>query len=202
MTTLRSVLLLGAIAAALALTGLYRISRTSAKPEEYDVRWTATRPLPGNHQLVAGDLGYPAEPMAAARLLLDDTSAAGMHLIGAAKRGDMLGKERISPRPHVQTSIPSSQVYFYVLKEDITPVGGWTEGASVIPCYKTPGTGTGNEKERTVCIHTPLPILAIHKSTASAEASWLALEIPNELRCTFAAFALADKRLLMQVKPN
>jgi hypothetical protein len=125
-----------------------------------------------------------------------------MHLNGPANPGDRLDRERIARRPNLLTSSPKSHVYFYVLKEEATPVGGWTEGAAVIPCYKPepkPGEKSG---PHSVCIHTPIPILAIHKSTAAGDASWLALEIPEKLRCTFADFALAEKRLLLQINRN
>jgi len=192
---MRSALVIAGVLAALLVAGFYRIQTTTADPQGYKAKWIATRALRKNHQIVPGDLAYPAEGLAAGRLLLQDNSAEGMHLQAPVLQGESLTPDAIAIKPNLAPGL-SSQTYFYVLTEDATPVGGWTEGAAVIPCYKLPD----KPKDRPVCIHTPLPILAVHKSTATGDASWLALEIPEKLRCTFAEFALADKRLLMQVK--
>jgi hypothetical protein len=86
-----------------------------------------------------------------------------------------------------------------VVKEDATPIGGWTEDSFVIPCFLKQPAKTGAAPPAASCLHTSLRILAIHKSRAAGEASWLALEIPEKMRCSFAEFALADKRILYQV---
>jgi hypothetical protein len=72
----------------------------------------------------------------------------------------------------------------------------------VIPCYAKTDDNHNPPRTRTICIHTPLQILAVHTSHASSEASWLAIGVPTNLRCTFAEFALADKRLLFQISPK
>jgi hypothetical protein len=185
---------------ALFVFGLYRVFHATQAPAGYTVTWKAERPLPSNHQIRPGDLSYPQEALAAARILLRDETSNGMHLAAPARQpGQAIRAAEISPRPELKTHAPDSQTYFYVLKEDTTPAGGWTEGASVIPCYqKTVGKGD-SAKDKTVCIHTPLPILAIHTGATSTEASWLALEVPANLRCSFAEFAMADKRVLFQI---
>jgi hypothetical protein len=119
-----------------------------------------------------------------------------------APQSGSIGPNDISPRPNLTTQSPEEQIYFYVLKEDVTPVGGWTEGASVIPCYAKTDDNHNPPRTRTICIHTPLQILAVHTAYASGEASWLAIGVPTNLRCTFAEFALADKRLLFQISPK
>lgn len=161
----------------------------------------ATHPIGPNHQSQPDDLHIPSGPDAALRLLLNDQHLAGNHLQGGARKtGDVLSDSDLEERPDLSSAAKGSQIYFYVVKEDALPIGGWTEGASVIPCFlKTAAAAKPSTKQETKCIHMPLRILAIHKSRATGEASWLALEVPDKLRCTFAEFALADKRTLYQV---
>jgi hypothetical protein len=169
---------------ALFVFGLYRVFHATQAPAGYTVTWKAERPLPSNHQIRPGDLSYPQEALAAARILLRDETSNGMHLAAPARQpGQAIRAAEISPRPELKTHAPDSQTYFYVLKEDTTPAGGKGDSA----------------KDKTVCIHTPLPILAIHTGATSTEASWLALEVPANLRCSFAEFAMADKRVLFQI---
>jgi len=197
---MRSVILSALVFVALFGFGLYRVFQASPLSPGYTVTWKAEHSLPSNHQIRPGDLAYPEEPLAAARILLRDESANGMHLAASAVQpGQAIPAEDISPRPVLKTHVPDSQIYFYVLKEDTTPAGGWTEGASVIPCYQKTVGKADSAKDKTVCIHTPLSILAIHTGATSSEASWLALEVPANLRCTFAEFAMADKRVLFQI---
>jgi hypothetical protein len=132
--------------------------------------------------------------------LLNDQRLQGSHFQTAARKpGDVVSDADLAERPDLSGAATGSQVYFYVVKEDATPIGGWTENAFVIPCFlKAPAKPTATKQVAT-CIHKPIRILAIHKSRATGEASWLALEIPEKLRCSFAEFALADKRILYQV---
>jgi hypothetical protein len=179
--------------------GAFLVSRAKETGTEYKNFWLAAHPIGPNHQSRPDDLHIPSGPAAALRLLLDDQHLAGNHLQGGARKtGDVLSDLDLEERPDLSSAAKGSQIYFYVVKEDATPIGGWTESASVIPCYLK-AAGKPAARPVTTCIHTPLRILAIHKSRATGEASWLALEIPEKLRCTFAEFALAKKRILYQV---
>ena len=111
----------------------------------------------------------------------------------------MLSDADLAERPDLSGVAKGAHIYFYVVKEDTTPIGGWTENAFVIPCFVKASTKPAATPRVVSCIHTPIRILAIHKSRASVEASWLALEIPEKLRCIFTEFALADQHILYQV---
>jgi hypothetical protein len=179
--------------------GLYFVATSRHTPHEYRNSWKIARPIGLNHQSEPEDLHIIPGLDAALRLLVNDQRLQGNHLHGSARKpGDVVSDANLAERPDLSGAARGAEVYFYVVKEDTTPIGGWTENAFVIPCFlkasNKPTTPPG-----TSCIHTPIRILAIHKSRASSEASWLALEIPEKLRCTFAEFALADKRILYQV---
>jgi hypothetical protein len=181
--------------------GFYYTNHRSNAPEGYRTGWIAARSLPANHQIVEGDLSYPKEWIAAGRLLLQDRTALAQHLIsGPHKTGMPLNVDQLSGQPDLTPHTAGGHVYFYVLKEDVTPAGGWTEGASVVPCYRDPPSG----KEKTgpaKCLHVNLAILAVHRSSKPEQASWLAIEVPGSIRCKFASFALAEHRFIYQVKP-
>jgi hypothetical protein len=182
--------------------GLWGVRRNSSVSTDYHLNWIAARQLPAYHQMQPGDLLYPHEWLAAGRLLLRDESFRGKHLRSKGYNpGNSIYYDEISQRPELKSHLPNSQIYFYVLKEDTTPTEGWTEGTAVIPCYKKTAKSQP-ASEHTVCIHTPLSILAIHTATAPNEVSWLAIEVPEKLRCTFAEFALAERRLLFQIDPS
>lgn len=197
---MRSLILVGVPLSLVLLIAAFRVAGRAESSARYEIGWIATRPLMRNHQIRRGDLAYPGEWLAAARLLLRDESMEGRHVTAEIPRsGERVGASEVSLRPNLTTHSPDAQVYFYVLKEDATPVGGWTEGASVIPCYSKTEDERKTSKVRIVCIHSPLPILAVHASGSTGDASWLAIEVPGALRCKFAEFALAEKRLLFQV---
>jgi hypothetical protein len=192
---MRSLAIIGGPFIFLFAFGFYHVRRTERGPTGYVFTWLATRSLSINHQILPGDLSHPREWLAAGRLLLRDETVEGMHLMAAAhQRGDEIRADEMSQRPKLVPHSRDTQVYFYVLKQDSAPAEGWTEGASVIPCYQKLAGKPETAKQKTVCIHTPLPILAIHTAKAPSEASWLALEVPASQRCTFADFALAEKR--------
>jgi hypothetical protein len=182
--------------------GLYRVATVRPKEGEYSAKWVASRAFAANHQVQQDDLRVPGGIDAVVRLLLEDESLNGAHVKGAAHpAGAVLRDADFDRRPDLSKPMPHAQIYFYVTKEDSTPIGGWTEGASIVPCYlKTEGKAPAT-KQRAICIHTPLRILAIHKAQNTNEASWLAIEVPEKFRCTFAEFAMADKRTLYQVNP-
>jgi hypothetical protein len=180
--------------------GLYFVASSNHVPREYHNYWEVARPIALNHQSQSDDLRTPAGIAAALRLLLNDQRLQGNHLQGTARKpGDVISDQDLAERPDLSGAAKTSQIYFYVLKEDATPIGGWTENAFVIPCFLKNSAKPPATKQVTSCIHTPIRILAIHKSRVSSESSWLALEIPEKLRCTFAEFALADKRMIYQV---
>jgi hypothetical protein len=192
--------ILGALTFAVPLAiGAIIVSKAKETGTEYRNSWLAAHALGPNHQSQPDDLHIPFGPAAALRLLLNDQHLAGNHLQGGARKtGDVLSDSDLEERPDLSNAAKGSQIYFYVVKEDAIPIGGWTESATVIPCYLKAAAKPA-AKPVTTCIHTPLRILAIHKSRATGEASWLALEIPEKLRCTFAEFALAEKRILYQI---
>lgn len=178
--------------------GALLVSRTDKTATKYQNSWLASRPIGPNHQSQPDDIHVPPGPFAALRLLLDDQRLQGDHLQGVAREpGAEIRNSDLAERPDLSGAAKNSQIYFYVIKEDAMPIGGWTENASVIPCFLKTSTKP-SEKPVTTCIHSTLRILAIHKARVTTEASWLALEIPEKLRCTFAEFALADKRFLYQ----
>jgi hypothetical protein len=179
--------------------GAHFVPHSEKTGTEYGNSWLAARAIGPNHQTQPDDLHIPSGPSAALRLLLNDQRVQGNHLQGPARKSDdKLLDSDFAERPDLSSAAKGSQIYFYVVKEDAAPIGGWTENASVIPCFLRAAVKPATKQE-TKCIHAPLRILAIHKSRATGEASWLALEIPEKLRCTFAEFALADKRILYQV---
>jgi hypothetical protein len=179
--------------------GAYFVRQSRETGTEYRNSWIAARPIGPNHQSQPDDLKIPSGPLAALRLLLNDQRLQGNHLQGPARKlGDVLSDSDLAERPDLSSAAKGSQIYFYVVKEDAVPIGGWSENASVIPCFLVAAVKPATKQE-TKCIHVPLRIIAIHKSRATREASWLALEIPEKLRCIFAEFALADKRILYQV---
>ena len=177
----------------------WRVSGRTRPEGHYHPRWIAMRRLELNHQITEGDLGYPNEWFAAARSLLQDRTADGQHLVtGARDRGESVTLEDLSPRPNLIPRSENGQIYFYVLKEDRAPAGGWSEGVAAIPCYENPSKKQ-RPTARPVCIHRPLTVVAVHRSTRAGEGSWLALDVPADLRCTFAEFATAEKRFLYQL---
>jgi hypothetical protein len=179
--------------------GAYFVWQSKETVTEFRNSWLAARPIGPNHQSQPDDLHIPSGPSAALRLLLNDQRLQGNHLQGPARKvGDVLSDSDLAERPDLSSAAKGSQIYFYVVKEDAAPIVGWTDNASVIPCFLKAAVKPATKQE-TKCIHTPLRIIAIHKSRVTGEASWLALEIPEKLRCTFAEFALADKRILYQV---
>jgi hypothetical protein len=196
---MRNLILVAAPFLVLCAAGLLRILTHPVSAAEYSPDWTVTRSIAPNHQLQPDDLAIPGSFAATLRLLLDDRSFSGAHLQGRARRqGESVGFSDFDRRPDLSAAA-HAQVYFYVSKEDSTPIGGWTEGASVIPCFfRTAQRGTP-PKQAPACINTPLRILAIHKAQASSESSWLAIEVPASLQCAFVEFALAEKRILYQV---
>jgi hypothetical protein len=180
--------------------GFYYTHNRDKAPEGYRAVWIAARPLPANHQIVEGDLSYPKEWIAASRLLLQDHAALSQHLTtGPHNAGTPVNVDELSGQPDLTPHAPGGHVYFYVLKEDATPAGGWTEGASIVPCYRD--ESSGKEKAGPAkCLHVKLPILAVHRPRKAEQASWLAIEVPESIRRKFAGFALAEHRFIYQVK--
>lgn len=180
--------------------GFFYTSHRNNAPDGYRAVWIAARPLPANHQIVEGDLSYPKEWIAAGRVLLQDHAALSQHLTtGSHTAGTPVNVDELSGQPDLTPHAPGGHVYFYVLKEDATPAGGWTEGASIVPCYRDEPSGKENTGPAK-CLHVRLPILAVHRSSKSEQASWLAIEVPERIRCKFAGFALAEHRFIYQVK--
>jgi hypothetical protein len=197
---MRSRLLFGSTAVAVFLVGLYGVTRPRNEAPGYRVTWVAARPLIKNHEVEAGDLAIPGRPDSALRLLLNDRRLEGSHVQGRGLRsGEEVGDGAFNSRADFSGVGAGSRVYFYVVKDSETPAGGWTEGASVIACYLS-AVQKGVNAHRARCLGTPLRILAIHKSVASNEASWLAIQVPARLQSSFADFAFSEKRLLYQVK--
>lgn len=184
------------------IIGLYLVGTSRHAPHEYHNSWKTARPIRLNHQNQSDDLHIVPGVGAALRLLLNDQRLEGDHLQGTEhKLGEPISESDFAERPDLSGAAAGAQIYFYVVKEDQMPIGGWTENALVIPCFLKASTKPATQPKAS-CIHTPIRILAIHKSRASGEASWLALEIPENLRCLFAEFALADKRALYQVNAS
>jgi hypothetical protein len=182
------------------LIGLLFVAKSTRTPHEYHSYWEVARPIGLNHQSQSDDLHLPSGVAAALRLLLNDQRLQGNHLQGMARKpGDVISDADLAERPDLSGAAKGSQIYFYVIKEDTTPIGGWTENAFVVPCFLKAAAKPPATKQETSCIHTSVRILAIHKSRATGESSWLALEVPEKLRCTFAEFALADHRIIYQV---
>jgi hypothetical protein len=197
---MRSRLLFGSIAVAVFALGLYGVTRPRTESRGYKMTWVTVRQLATNHQVQAGDLAIPGRPDSALRLLLNDRRLEGSHVQARGlPSGGEVGEQAFNGRPDLSSIAASSRVYFYVVKENETPIGGWTEGASVIPCYQG-AVQKGVSVHRARCICIPLRILAIHKSTTPNEASWLAIQVPAKLQSSFADFAFSEKRLLYQVK--
>jgi hypothetical protein len=203
---MRKVLIISALFAVPFSAGFLAVISVHHAQHPHLVRWNARQPLTGNHQVSENDLSVPAGVDSALRVLLNDQRLAGAHILGGNHTaGEVLEESQFADRPDLSQAAKGSQIYFYVIKEDAVPVGGWSENASVIPCFLRASSKSDSPKfaaPTAVCIHQPLRILAIHKSRNSSEGSWLALEIPETLRCRFAEFALAEKRMLYQVNPE